>query len=80
MAIGQVDEGLSAELKRQLIRTLDEKWNPEVDDGVNVQLHDQYKGELYGLLCSVIQVEAETLVEEFWIPDMVMTGLGRSWS
>ena len=64
VAIGQIDDNLAKELKRLLARDLEEKWDPESDSEVDFLLHDKYKGELYGVLCSLTTGEAKNIVKD----------------
>ena len=63
VAIGGIDEELASELER-LSRLEDgDKWNPGEDLDMRDEMYRKYKGELYGLLCSLTQGEAKTLVK-----------------
>ena len=63
VAIGGVDEGLARELTR-LGRLEDgDKWDPGEDRNLDMNIYDKFKGELYGLMCSITQGEAKTLVK-----------------
>ena len=47
VAIGQVDHYLAIEIKKLLVRGLDEKWEPETDVMMDKELHQKYSSELY---------------------------------
>ena len=62
VAIGGVDEKLSKTLERLGRYEDKDKWEPEQEGQAFQEIHEKYKGELYGLLCSITQGEAKVLV------------------
>ena len=53
VAIGQIDMGLAGERDRLVKLDDGDKWKPEEDLGLDAELYEKYKGELYVVLCSV---------------------------
>ena len=62
VAIGFVDKGLSEEFHILAKYEDGDRWNPDNDGRLSRDIYEKYQAELYGLLCSVAQGEAKTLV------------------
>ena len=67
VAIGQIDRKLAEELGLLVKNGLIDKWDPSYDKGLTPntgqKLHDKYKGELFGVLCSLTLGEAKAVVK-----------------
>ena len=62
VAIWQVDKELSGELDKLSKPEQGYKWDPHMDDAVTQELQGICKAELYGVLCSTTQGEANNIV------------------
>jgi len=62
VAIGQIDGTLYDSLKDMLYRARDEEFDPASYEGVNHQLYEKYKSELYGVVVSLTVGEAKSVV------------------
>ena len=60
VAVGQINKDLSKELKS--IMQKEEDWNPD-EHLENKDLHNKFKSELFGVLCSLTTGEAKTVVK-----------------
>ena len=57
-----MDKELAGELERLLKLQDQDKWKPEEDRFLRRDLYNLYKGELYGILCSVTKREPKNIV------------------